>query len=187
MNNNRLDQFEEMYSERQIAARAGLSRTTLRSLKNENSNPTLKSLFRVAQVRGQSVHIVYCPENSDARFDCSTSVVADRVVRDGFNSWKIHFFNLVDECRRSRDGRLTICPPIPELDEKLQALLASIVIAVHQESKESVPLWALKQRPLSSPWFPSEIESLKAAALMESPLAFRMKNIFVLENFMRRV
>jgi hypothetical protein len=37
------------------------------------------------------------------------------------------------------------------------------------------------------PWFVSGMESLKAIALVESPLPFRLRKIFVLENFLSRV
>jgi hypothetical protein len=36
------------------------------------------------------------------------------------------------------------------------------------------------------PWFVSEVNSLYAMALFDSPLAFRNNNIFVLENFLNR-
>jgi hypothetical protein len=37
------------------------------------------------------------------------------------------------------------------------------------------------------PWFVSGMENINAIALVESPLQFRIRKIFVLENFLIRV
>jgi hypothetical protein len=37
------------------------------------------------------------------------------------------------------------------------------------------------------PWFVAGMENLKAIAVAESPLRFRIRKIFVLENFLSRV
>lgn len=41
--------------------------------------------------------------------------------------------------------------------------------------------------PIQPPWFVAGMENLKAIALAESPLRFRLRKIFVLENFLSRV
>ena len=53
--------------------------------------------------------------------------------------------------------------------------------------------WALNRRagwpmclPAKPPWFVSGMENLKAIALAESPLRFRIRKIFVLSNFLSR-
>jgi len=48
------------------------------------------------------------------------------------------------------------------------------------------PPWAMRSYYLPEPWFVSEVESLKAMAIQESPLFFRRNNIFVLDNFLSR-
>ena len=48
------------------------------------------------------------------------------------------------------------------------------------------PAWAAGCHFLPEPWFVSGVESLKATALVEAPLAFRRNNVFVLGNFMSR-
>jgi hypothetical protein len=40
---------------------------------------------------------------------------------------------------------------------------------------------------LEEPWFVTGIENLKAMAIVESPVFFRRRLIFVLENFLSRV
>ena len=64
--------------------------------------------------------------------------------------------------------------------------MAATVLELSKELKLRAPLWAKKARPLQTPWFVSGIENLKATALLESPLSFRSKNVFVLNNFLDR-
>ena len=55
------------------------------------------------------------------------------------------------------------------------------------ELKFKPPEWILAVSAPRDPWFVSKVESLKAIALVESPLPFRLRKIFVLENFLSRV
>ena len=50
--------------------------------------------------------------------DYSTYAVSLKVQHDGFDSWKIHFFNFVDEFRKSWDVRLILLPQPLSLDLK---------------------------------------------------------------------
>ncbi len=118
--------------------------------------------------------------------ELSTVGVAMSVLNDGKNSWKIHFMNFVDEFRRTLDTRLLLLPPPNSLSIELRALLSSIVLMLCEEAEVAAPQWARKRVDLERPWFVSETESLKASALLESPLAFRRNNIFVLSNFLER-
>jgi hypothetical protein len=49
------------------------------------------------------------------------------------------------------------------------------------------PAWVWAVPSLKEPWFLSGMESLKAIAIVESPVFFRRRKIFVLENFLYRV
>jgi hypothetical protein len=52
----------------------------------------------------------------------------------------------------------------------------------------AVPIWvAAESRKLHSPWFASSLEALRAALILESPAAFRSRNLFVSENALTRV
>lgn len=117
----------------------------------------------------------------------STKDIALKVKRDGFASWKIHFMELVDEFRRTSNINLVEMEPGEDLNSKLKALLASIVNMLCFELKLAIPKWAEKRYFLDTPWFVSECESLKASAILESPLPFRANNIFVFKNFLTRV
>jgi len=128
--------------------------------------------------------VLLCP--AECQSDLSTVGVGYQVIHDGSLSWKIHFFNFVDEFRRTLDPRLILLPPSTALELKLRALLASIVWMLCEEVQMDAPSWAQKRYDLPQPWFVSEIESLKASALVESPVYFRQNNIFVLSNFLER-
>lgn len=172
-------------SERSLSALAGISRSCLRKISTDSKSLTVQSIVTVAAYLGCKVQLLLVPAG-DVLSDYSTSAVSLKVERDGFDSWKIHFMDLVDEFRRTLDPRLIILPPHRQLDTRLTSMLASIVRELCLEANLEVPDWAAKRYFLESPWFVSGMESLKAAAIVESPISFRSNNIFVHENFLER-
>ena len=49
------------------------------------------------------------------------------------------------------------------------------------------PRWIYREdRKLRRPWFASEMDSLRAVSLLESPAPFRSRNLFVSENALTR-
>ncbi len=76
---------------------------------------------------------------------------------------------------------------MPEVSLKLKALLASVVESLCMKFELDIPSWCKSISSLSDPWFLAETESLKAAALLESPAIFRKRNLFVFENFLERL
>lgn len=176
---------QQHLSETRGARLAGISRLTWRSVVQGQTTVGLNSLISVAKTLATEVAIVAFPAGSDG-CDCSTVAVSFRVLRDGPSSWKIHFMELVDEFRRSLDSRLLLLPPPNELSLQHKALLASIVVSLCWETEMTPPSWADRSFQLASPWFVSEMESLKAMSILESPLPFRRNNIFVGENFLNR-
>jgi len=109
------------------------------------------------------------------------------VVRDGENSWKLWLFEFVDQFRKTPVYSLIEKEPAKELPERIKCLLAAAVHALCMEKNVHIPPWTLETQSLETPWFVSGYESLKTSALVESPVSFRGKNIFVLGNFLRRV
>jgi len=100
--------------------------------------------------------------------------------------WVIHLMNFVDEFRRSRNPR-AIEAPFRQVEQSMDALVAATVESLCDELGLEPPGW-LEQIPESAePWFVSGLERLKATAVVQSPLRFRMRKIFVLENFLSRV
>lgn len=102
------------------------------------------------------------------------------------NSWKLKMGEFMDAARRDIRS-LEQEPVFTRGDERLRALAACVAEALSAEQgAESAPEWAAAVPPLTRPWFVAGMESLKAMALVESPVYFRRRNIFVLGNFLSR-
>lgn len=100
--------------------------------------------------------------------------------------WCIHLMNFVDDFRRRPDLR-AIEEPFETDDEKMDALLASTAEALCDELNLPPAEWLETVPACRQPWFVGELQRLKAISIVESPLRFRMRKIFVLENFLSRV
>ncbi len=99
--------------------------------------------------------------------------------------WKLYFYDFVDEFRRSRNVEMFI-EPFELNDDKIDALLASTVEKLCDELNIETPEW-IKQIPAcKEPYFVSGIENLKAISIVQSPLKFKVRNVFVTENFLIR-
>ncbi len=173
-------------SEAQVASKASVSRLTVRQLQSEDANPTLKTMSQLAQSLHKEVFLFLAPEGEEVLSRSSTVAVSLFVSQDE-ESWPLHYMELVDTFRRSNDFRLFLLPPVRELSPRMTALLASVVCALSAEVDLPPPEWAKRSYFLPKPWFPSEMESLKALALRDSPIHFRKNNIFVQDNFLKRV
>jgi hypothetical protein len=172
-------------SERQAAASAGISRSTWRAVAKGSTKVELQSLVAAVESLDLNIALLLMPKETWSS-DCSTVALSYKVLRDGSDSWKIHFMDLVDEFRRSLDPTLLLLAPSRDLPLHLRALLAGIVVSLADEVGIAAPAWATKRYELPQPWFVAATESLKAMALLESPLPFRRNNIFVGSNFLSR-
>lgn len=172
-------------SEVALAKLVKISRLTIRSISANKGNPTLETISAVATALDRKVQLLAVPDVCRSEF--STVAICQLVSQDGPGSWRIHYMNLVDVFRATLDPRLILLPPKKSYPLKLTALLASIVKTLCNEAQIDCPDWAEKKYNLESPWFVAETESLKPMAIIESPLAFRRNNIFVLDNFLQRV
>ncbi len=99
--------------------------------------------------------------------------------------WKIYLMDFVDDLRYSKDSKM-IESPIALSHEKFDALLASTVSYLCDEMSINIPEWVHNVPPCKHPWFIAGMENLKAIAIVESPVHFRIRKIFVLENFLSR-
>ncbi|MDZ4830463.1 MAG: hypothetical protein SGJ09_09745 [Phycisphaerae bacterium] len=93
--------------------------------------------------------------------------------------------DFVDDFRRTRDIQ-ALMTPFPQGSERFDALLAATAEHLCKEMKIKPPLWLDHVPSCRKAWFPSGLESLKAIALVESPMSFRIRQIFVLTNFLSR-
>ena len=72
-------------------------------------------------------------------------------------------------------------------NDKIDALLPWTVEYLCDELNIEMPEWLSEVPCCDEPFFVSGIENLKATALVESHLRFRIRKVFVLENFLSRV
>lgn len=101
------------------------------------------------------------------------------------NNWLIPFMDFVDDFRREKSVS-SIGRPLAPSNEKIDALLASTIEFLGYELNLEIPEWVESIPPCIDPWFVSGVENLKAIALVESPVFFRRRKIFVLQNFLER-
>lgn len=94
--------------------------------------------------------------------------------------------NFVDDFRRLKDPR-AIGQPFRPGDRNMDALVAASVESLCDELGLEVPLWVEQIPACQEPWFVSGLERLKAITIVQSPLRFRIRKIFVLENFLSRI
>src|SRR6266545_6332686 len=100
-----------------------------------------------------------------------------RKIKDDPMNWSVHLMDFVDDFRYYRDQRM-IEEPCELDDERFDALLAATAEQLCYELKIKPPEWILAVPAPRDPWFVSGMESLKAIALVESPLPFRLRKIF---------
>jgi hypothetical protein len=97
--------------------------------------------------------------------------------------------NFVDDFRRHKNLHAVSEPfEMSDVrDVRMDALLASTTEALCDELSLAPPAWVENIPACDEPWFVGDLQRLKAISIVESPLRFRMRKIFVLENFLTRV
>jgi hypothetical protein len=102
----------------------------------------------------------------------------------------VYIMDFVQDFRRepSAAAIAKILPTTPEESALLAAVVETLCIET-RDTATSIPLpeWVRRSEPLKTPYFVSGIENLKAIALVESPVPFPRRNVFVLSNFLVRV
>ena len=109
----------------------------------------------------------------------------ERIEREP-HLWEIHLANFLDDFRYHKDPR-TLAEPFERGNLKVDALLASTAESLCDEIGLDPPSWLSEVPECAEPYFVGEMERLEAISIVESPLRFRMRKIFVLENFLSRV
>lgn len=100
--------------------------------------------------------------------------------------WCVHLMDFVDDFRYYKDQRALV-EPFALAGDKMDALLASTAEALCDELGFETPSWLAEIPACEEPYFVGGFENLKAISIVESPLRFRIRKIFVLENFLSRV
>jgi hypothetical protein len=100
--------------------------------------------------------------------------------------WKVSLFDFVDDFR-SRPTAAAIAEPFSPDDETRDATLAGVIETLCDELGLTVPEWVSNIPACREPFFVSGSEVLKASAIVQSPVRFRLRKVFVMENFLHRV
>lgn len=115
-----------------------------------------------------------------------------RRARDG-DSFDHCLANFLDHFYAAPDAlALAEAPPLltrekGDLGQVQDAYLAAVAEELTRVYQLAVPDWtAGESRQLRQPWFASPLHSLRAVLLLESPPAFRARNLFVSENALTR-
>jgi hypothetical protein len=101
---------------------------------------------------------------------------------------------LLDDYRRAqrRDGTSAAAPLFDESppstgDVRVDAALAGLAEHLARRDGWNPPLWAFDENRYAKPWwFVSGVRSWHAMALVESPLAFRRRGVFLTESALDR-
>jgi hypothetical protein len=111
--------------------------------------------------------------------------VKQQITLDPKN-WAIFLMDFVDDFRYYKNPAV-IAEPVEITDPQLDPLLASTAEYLCDELGLESPAWLADVPACKTPWFVAGVENLKAISLVESPLRFRIRKIFVLGNFLSRV
>ena len=174
-------------SQRQLAIRARVAYKSIQLIEAGGHDVCLSTLENVATGFGYSrgcltTHVEgFFSAPPEALVHLSRLMI--KVRGDG---WMLPFFNFVDAFQKKKDMNLVSDPPDKGLRDSYAALLASTVECLCHQAGCVVPGWTIGVSKLKVPWFVSGIDNLKASALVESPVWYRQRNIFVLANFLER-
>jgi hypothetical protein len=108
----------------------------------------------------------------------------DKIAADP-EAWKLPFYDFVDDFRYHREMS-ALDDGFTGYDGQFDALLASTVEALCCEIGKDPPAWTGRVAAAEKPFFVSGLENLKATALVESPLTFRKRKVFVTSSFLQR-
>lgn len=167
-------------SQRGLAAKAGVAFRTVQLLEAGKHDARFSTVDKLSEALGLSKPTAFAPAGD------TLAEAAERVLQDGFDSWKVHFFDFVDAFRRSPSPAAVERAPSLASDLRVLALFASAVETLCADLDVPPPLWCAGVRPLEEPWFVSGVETLKVSALLESPAAFRRRGVYVMSGFLDR-
>ena len=101
--------------------------------------------------------------------------------------------NFLDEFYAAPDAKALanspalLAPSFGEPGRVQDAYLAATAEELARAQKFSAPAWvAAGVRKLHQPWFASPLAALRTVLLLESPAAFRSRNLFISQNALTR-
>ena len=106
-----------------------------------------------------------------------------------WNSFWLMFGTFLDRFYSERNiGMLEEEPIWGEVPKEIQSFIASSVDYLSSIVGAITPLWAMKKSyELKAPLFPSNLKGdIRAVMLIESPIEYKVRNIYVLNNVLDR-
>ena len=85
------------------------------------------------------------------------------------------------------DAPMLLAPESGKSGSVQDAYLAATAEELARAHHFPIPAWTVGEaRQLHQPWFASPLAALRAILLLESPAAFRSRNLFISENALNR-
>jgi hypothetical protein len=96
-------------------------------------------------------------------------------------------FYAAPDAKALADSPLLLAPNFGEIGRVQDAYLAATAEEMARANQFVVPTWtATETRKLHRPWFASSLAALRTVLLLESPAAFRSRNLFISQNALTR-
>ena len=117
--------------------------------------------------------------------------VAQLVINgDSFDRCLANFldeFYAAPDAKALAEAPALLAPVLGDPGQVQDAYLAATAEELARVHGLCVPTWvAAETRKLHRPWFASPLAALRAVLLLESPAAFRSRNLFISENALTR-
>src|SRR5215471_17135025 len=182
---------ERGLSQAVVAGRIGTSQSWVARMESGEVDPSLSSVRRYLDAIGASLEL----RSDDGLPDFRAMSLADlarsirRHLADGEYVLRaclqfIDDFHETDEAGRS--GLLETAPAATG-DPRWDAFLAGLAEHLAYHGGLPVPRWTQrKERFLRTWWFLSDLPSVRASAMAESPAAFRRRGVFVTDDLFAR-
>ena len=121
-------------------------------------------------------------------------------IKDYINKWKenndfswnsfwLMFGTFLDRFYAEKDVNLLKEEPLwDDIPKEIQSFVSSSVDYLSNSINEKTPTWAMnKKYELKEPFFPSDLKGdIRAVMLIESPIEYKVRNIYVLGNVLTR-